>query len=98
MDENLLHVNGINGSTGAPLISGMTPAQLAQRALGKPIDRDGSHVSQLAKWWRRLTTRSYAPMEGIDPCDLAQAGWGVIFAHDADPAAREAFAPLMAHR
>jgi hypothetical protein len=98
MDDSVLHVNGINGSTGAPLVSGLTLGQVAQLARGKPIETDEHHASLLAKWWRRLTTRSYAPTEGIDPCDLAQAGWGVIFNHRADPAVREALAPLLALR
>ncbi len=46
----------------------------------------------------RDSSRTFGPIEGIDPLKLSEAGWGIIFADDADPAIREALQPLIAFR
>ena len=38
------------------------------------------------------------PMYGVDPEDLAQAGWAVVFGPDVSSEARDALAPLLARR
>ena len=95
MDPNPLYFNGINGSRGGYLMPPRSAHEVSALAQGKPIDPDPNHLSMLKRWWNRLSEQHFAPLEGIDPLDLAQTGWGVIFAHDADPAVREALAPLL---
>lgn len=36
--------------------------------------------------------------EGVDPMDLTSAGWGIVFARDANPEVRKALLPFMKYR
>ena len=57
--------------------------------------RDSQHLQELKWWHNRFTKARLAPMPGVDPLNLAETGWGVIFAHDADPAVKEALGELL---
>ncbi len=96
MSEDLLTFNGVMAETGDYLMPPVTAEELAQTVTAESIDP--THLTDL-RWRRGQDTEShFAVKEGVDPKDLAQSGWGVIFARDADPAVREALAPLLAHR
>jgi hypothetical protein len=91
-----LFFNGIDGATGSYLLPPLTPGDVAAAARGEP--RDNEHVKELKRWLQGAREATLGPKEGIDPRDLAAAGWGVIFAHDADPAVRTALGDLLALR
>jgi hypothetical protein len=93
-----LYFNGIDGASGDYLLPPLTPEQLAKIAQGE--DFDPIELSELKK--KDLHVKGlepdYAPIEGVDPKNLAETGWGVIFAYNADPAIKEALKELLAHR
>ncbi|WP_375505729.1 hypothetical protein [uncultured Nostoc sp.] len=93
-----LYFNGIDGASGEYLLSPLTPEQLSKIAQGE--DFDPIEISELKK--KDLHVKGlepdFAPIEGVDPKDLAQTGWGVIFAFNADPAIKEALKELLEHR
>lgn len=141
MSDDLLHFNGVNGSTGkyglAPM-SGEALMRLICRQPGpdnlddlqkrKQQDDQGSQrvralEAELAAEKQRLQSlpvgsaeyrtalrrctalqreidlrKDKGAKEGVDATQLAQAGWGIVFAHDADPAIKEALQPLLTLR
>lgn len=88
-DSTLLYFNGINGATGGYALPPMSRNQLARYVLREP---PADNLESL------LALESGA-LEGLgDPLDLSEpatAGWGVVFAAEADPALVEALAPLL---
>lgn len=84
---------GLDAVTGAYLHPAAAVADVARLALGQPPDP--RHVAEVSAWHQERTAVLLGPREGIDARDLAAAGWGVIFAHGADPAVRDALSPLL---
>ncbi|MEH2080097.1 MAG: hypothetical protein V7K89_08800 [Nostoc sp.] len=98
-----LYFNGINGATGEYLLPPLTPEQVAKIAQGEEFDP--AHLSELQRKDRHIKglEPDFAPIEGVDPKNLAETGWGVIFAFDAEakgpnPAIKEALRELLEHR
>ena len=96
MSEELLVFNGINGASGEYLLPPMSLQDLSKIAQGEKLDQ--AHLKELIWWHERVTQAHLAPTEGVDPTNLAETGWGVIFAYNADPAIRDALGELLDQR
>jgi hypothetical protein len=94
--EDVFCFNGVNGVTGSYLLPPMTPATLSRRA--RHFSPDPLELDELRYRRELATEKVFGPGEGRDPCDLAQVGWGVVFAHSCDPAVRDALRDLLDHR
>lgn len=93
LDDGLIVVNGVDGSTGEYLVQPLRPRQILDLAEGGSLDDPEADVLKAID--ERCKQGVYGTRPGIDPTDLAQAGWCVLFARDADPAIRDALRPLL---
>ncbi|MCA9709743.1 MAG: hypothetical protein KDK70_28145 [Myxococcales bacterium] len=84
--------NGIDGATGGYITPPMSAHQLVALARGKDPDEVQREATERHEAKKQ---DHYAVRADVDPTVLAQAGWGVIFAYDEDPAVREALQPLL---
>lgn len=91
----LLYFNGINGDSGEYDLPPMTGQELSILIRGQS---QPENLNELRFRHRQRTQRHLGVKEGVDPKDLRQAGWGVIFAHDEDPAIIDALSTLIDHR
>jgi hypothetical protein len=99
MSEELLYFNGINGASGEYETPALTLEQLASLAKGETLDE--KDLKELRQKNKAKTEGHWAVKEGVDPKDLSQTGWGVVFAFadkDKTPAVKEALQPLLDHR
>ena len=93
MSDDNLFFNGINGATGEYLLPPMLASDLVSLALGEKIDL--SDRKDLAAKAEQLSESNFEMVAGLDPEQLDQTGWGIIFPLNTDPAIREALLPLM---
>jgi hypothetical protein len=94
-DEELIYSNGIDGATGAYSLPPISRRDLAEAITGQ---RPPENLDELEDRYNRQDKRVLGAVEGVDTDRLDSAGWGVIFARDADPAVKAALSPLLALR
>jgi hypothetical protein len=97
MNEQLVHFNGINGATGRHLVSPVPLADVASMARREP-PRNQEEANLLKRVRDTLRRPFLALPFDVEPTDLAQAGWAVVFAPDTPAEVRAALEPLLAHR
>ena len=77
----MIVVNGINGVTGRYAVAPQSLKDLAQALKKKPTGACARHVIQRGE---KLHQRSFtrALPWGVEPHDVARAGWGIVFHED----------------
>ena len=95
MATDKLYFNGINGATGDYGLPPMTGKELAAFIRG---EKKPKNLAELRHRHRAKNERTLGVKVGVDPNKLDQAGWGIVFAHDADPALKDALTDLIALR
>lgn len=95
-DSKPLSFLGRLGRTGRPLLPPLTPAELGQLAL-RAETRPGL-LEEVQRFLKALTPddpHRDPELQFRDPRDLAETGWGVIFAKNTPPEVRRALKPLL---
>jgi hypothetical protein len=95
--DELYYVYGLNGSTGTYLDDPLTYQEVGDAAR-KQIEKPSAVEARILKKRIDLSQPSMALVLGIDERELGSAGWGIIFAKDADPSIKDALQPLLDHR
>ncbi len=96
MSTESLVLNGINGSTGQYLSEDMTTEKVMDMAQGKRPDK--KYIKDLEEYLKLRSKKHAGVVEGVDPKDISQTGWGVIFAYDEDEALKNALQELLDFR
>jgi len=95
MSDELLYFNGVNGDKGDYDLPPMTGEQLFNLIRGEETIEN---IGELKFRNGQGSSEHFGVKEGVDPKKLDQSGWGIIFAHDADPEVEAALGELIQFR
>ncbi|MGB3189612.1 MAG: hypothetical protein WBB43_09330 [Limnoraphis sp.] len=108
LDETL-YFNGVNGATGGYFFEPQTVSDFSkivqQSSIAEKVDGSSPndvtsdpHLRDLINRHRDDSEDKFDVIEGVDPNDLSDTGWGIIFPSQIDPAIRDALSELIEHR
>lgn len=92
-DENLVHSNGVDAETGGYLLPPLAPDIICRIAEGNPINP--TEFRAIQSIYRPDEDEYLGVVSGLDANNLAQVGWGAVFAQDVSPQIVEALHPLL---
>ena len=98
MSDRPLAFNGIHSVTGDLAFPELTELELADFALR---EKTGDQLlREISERQKRISERQWRhdPPQGIDPRDLAETGWGVVFSEDTPAGVRRALSNLLEFR
>jgi hypothetical protein len=100
MTAEFAAINGIDGSSGNYLLPPLSAAQVSALARGEHLDElEPEHLEELRhRNQMRQMGAHFGVVEGVDPKNLAEAGWGIIFSFDSPPEIRAALDELIEWR
>ena len=94
--KDLIIANGIDAVSGEYALPPLTPADMKQGIITGGVKEPESKA--LKSWLQKRREKKFTLQEGLDPRRLDEAGWGIVFPVNTDPAVIEALRPLMEHR
>jgi hypothetical protein len=88
----LIYANGIDAATAGYLLPPMPPAEVAELARSQAAEPE--LLAAITKATGVSGDHLGLPFD-VDPLNLAQAGWGVVFSSEEEPQVKAALAPLL---
>lgn len=94
--NDLIILNGIDGTTGDYLIAPLAQADAAKLAVKQPPDKNTAKT--LGKIVKQATEAHLGGAFDVDLEDVTDAGWAIVFHKDEEKAVKDALGPLIEHR
>ena len=84
---------GIDAASGGYSMPPIAPDTFSELVQG--LSYDPARQQELQNFHQKQTAKHYGLKEDLDPKQLGQAGWGIVFPTEVDPAIVEALQPLI---
>jgi hypothetical protein len=89
-------LNGINGETGQYLVEPLPVSRVVDYIRSERVDQSLARLQR--QIWKEISRPDLGLPLGVDPTNIPEAGWGVVFHEAEDPDVKDALAALIEHR